>query len=158
MRVVPWSQIKSWHCIACGKCCKHYDVVLKFPEWLNIVKTFGINFTSPSISKFFLRRRTDGSCIFLYETRSRSFCSLQEHKPQACKLWPFKISDTPKFGNQYKATYFYRNRRLFVYVDSACHGLRFGEPSKEFSYSVLPEFVEIALGLQRRQFKTTALP
>ncbi len=155
MLVVPWSQIKSWHCNACGTCCRHYDVVLKFPEWLNLVKNFGVEYTA-GFSRFFVRRRVDGSCVFLYKTTNTLFCSLQHMKPQACKLWPFKISDKPKFGSSNEAVYYYRNQRLFIYADPICTGLRFGMPTQEFAYSVIPEFIEIALGLRRKQFKTTA--
>ncbi|MFQ6068135.1 MAG: YkgJ family cysteine cluster protein [Candidatus Bathyarchaeia archaeon] len=157
MRVVPWSLVSSWRCNACGICCRRYDVVLKFPEWLNIVKTFGVEYTAPSISKFFLRRRADGSCVFLYKTFTKAFCGLQNMKPQACKLWPFKVLDKPKYGDSNHAVYHYGNRRLFIYVDSACKGLRYGMPTQEFAYSVIPEFVEIAFGVRRKQYKTTAI-
>ncbi len=156
MRVVPWSHVSSWRCNACGICCKHYDVVLGFPEWLGIVKSFGVEYTASSVNKFFLRRKSDGSCAFLYETPNASRCSLQYMKPKACKLWPFKILDKPKFGSPNDAAYYYGHGKLFVYVDGACTGLRFGLPTREFTYSLIPEFIEIALGLRRRQLKTTA--
>lgn len=157
MQAVPWSQVRSWRCNMCGICCRHYDVVLKFPEWLSIVKNFGIEYTAPSLDKIFLRRRSDGSCSFLLETPKASFCGLQHAKPKACKLWPFKVLDRSKFGNHNKAAYHYRDRKLFIYVDPACTGLRLGEPTREFVYSVIPEFIEIALNSCRRQFKTTAV-
>lgn len=157
MRIVPWSRVRSWRCNACGICCRHYDVVLKFPEWLNIVKNFGVKYTAPGLNTFFLRRRADGSCAFLHDAPNASFCGLQPAKPLACKLWPFKVLDKPKFGNPNNAVYNYGNRRLFIYVDPACTGLRFGVPSQEFVYSVIPEFIEIACGVRRRQFKTTAV-
>lgn len=157
MRVVPWSQVRFWRCNGCGICCRHYDVVLKLPEWLNIVKNFGVEYTTPNISKLFLRRRTDGSCVFLHKTPNESFCSLQHSKPQACKLWPFKILDKPKFGSSNKAIYYYGDQELFIYVDPVCTGLRLGIPCQDFAYSVIPEFIEIALGVRRKQFKSTAI-
>lgn len=156
MPIVPWSLVKSWHCNTCGICCRHYDVVLKFPEWLNIVKNFGVEYTAPSVNTFSLKKRTDGSCVFLYKAPYAAFCSLQHAKPQACKLWPFKVLRKPNFGKPNEAAYHYGNRRLFVYVDSACVGLRFGVPTREFTYSVIPEFIEIAFGMRRKQFKSTA--
>jgi len=157
MQIVPWSAVKSWHCYACGICCRHYDVILKFPEWLSIVKNFGVEYTAPSVSTFSLRKRTDGSCVFLYKLPEASFCSLQNAKPQACRLWPFKVLDKPKYGKPNDAVYNYGNRKLFIYVDSACTGVRFGVPTQEFAFSVIPEFVEIAFGVRRRQFKSTAI-
>jgi hypothetical protein len=157
MRAVPWNLVSSWRCNACGICCKQYDVILKFPEWLTIIKNFGVEYTTAGISKFYLRRRADGSCVFLYKTPNGSLCGLQNVKPQACKLWPFKVLDKPKYGNPDHAVYYYRGRKLFVYVDPACTGLRYGVPTREFVYSVIPEFIEIAFGVRRKQFKSTAI-
>jgi Fe-S-cluster containining protein len=156
MRVVPWSQVSSWRCRACGKCCREYDVVLKFPEWLSIVKNFGVEYTASSISKFLLRRRADGSCPFLYQTPTLAFCALQHSKPQACRLWPFKVLDRPRYGTPDEAQYRYGNRKLYVYVDTACLGLKYGAPTREYTYSVISEFVQTAFGVRRRQFKSTA--
>ncbi|MCW3981153.1 MAG: YkgJ family cysteine cluster protein [Candidatus Bathyarchaeota archaeon] len=156
MRSLPWSQVKSWRCILCGICCRKYSVVLKFPEWLSIIKRFGVEYTAPSITNFFLKRRNDGSCVFLKEDTTTSFCSLQYEKPIACKLWPFKVHDHPKYGQSERAVYYRGSKKLFVYVDPACPGLAFGPPTQEFTHSVIPEFIEIASGLRRRQHKTTA--
>ncbi len=158
MWFIPWNNVKSWHCNACGICCKGYDVVLKLPEWLNIVKRFGVEYTAPSMTKLLLKRRADGSCMFLYGTPNASFCSLQNAKPQACKIWPFKVLSEPKYGKPSDAVYHFGDRKLFIYVDSACSGIRYGVPNQEFAYSVIPEFIEIALGVRREQFKSTATP
>jgi Fe-S-cluster containining protein len=155
MQIAPWSRIKSWRCLTCGKCCREYDVVLKFPEWVSIVKSFGVEYTASSIDKLLLRRRPDGSCPFLYQTPTTSFCALQHAKPQACRLWPFKVLNLPKYGKPDEAAYYYGQRKLFVYVDLACLGLQYGAPTKEFAQSTLPEFVENAFGARRRQFKST---
>lgn len=156
MQIAPWSTVNSWQCNMCGICCRQYDVILKLPEWLGIVKTFGVEYTKSSISSFSLGRRADGSCLFLQRTPTASFCGMQYAKPQACKLWPFKVLDKPKYGRPNEAVYAYGNRKLYVYVDSTCVGVRYGMPAHEFAYSVIPEFVEIALGTCRRQFKSTA--
>ena len=156
MQFVPWNMVSAWRCNLCGICCKRYDVVLKFPEWLSIVKTFGAEYTASTISMFSLGRRADGSCMFLNTTPYASFCGLQHAKPQACKLWPFKVLDKPRYGRPNDAVYHYGSRKLFVYVDPVCPGLRFGTPTPEFTYSVVPEFAEIAAGMRQRQLKSTA--
>ena len=83
-------------------------------------------------------------------------CGLQNMKPKACKLWPFKILTKPKFGNVNQAAYNYGGSTFFVYADAVCSGLRYGSPSWEFANNTLTEFVEIAMGLRNDQHKTTA--
>ena len=157
MRVVPWKRIANWRCISCGLCCRDYSVVLNLPEWLYILKKFGVEYTSSSINRFYLAKRVNGSCVFLQETPHKSYCSIQYMKPLACKLWPFKILNKPKYGLQNQAEYtYYGNKKLYVYVDSACNGLRPGSPTQELKYSIIPEFIEIAIGQPRRQIRSTA--
>src|SRR3990170_1519988 len=128
--LVPWSQVQSWNCVACGICCKDYSVVLGFNEWLNIIQTFGIGSTIPNISKFYLRRKDDGTCIFLHKPFNTWLCGLQNMKPTACKLWPFKVLDKPNFGRPDEASYTYKGREFFIYADPFCTGIRWGEPYK----------------------------
>ncbi len=156
MRYLPWREVSSWRCNLCGICCRYYTVILGFPEWLNIVKSFGVEYTAPAISKLSVRRRIDGTCVFLHKVADFSFCSLQHMKPQACKLWPFKVLSKPKFGSASRAVYYHQAQKLFIYTDPACPGLRRGVPTQEFAHSVIPEFVEIALGVRQKQLKTTS--
>ena len=156
MLPVPWRYVESWNCLACGLCCKGFDVVLDFPEWINIVKAYGVDFTQPGISRFYLRRKIDGTCVFLYNNYGNWLCSLQHMKPMACKLWPFKISTKPKYGRPKQALYNLTNMKLYVYADPSCVGLRWGNPNPEFTNTILPEFVDLALGQRRKQFYSTA--
>jgi len=156
MRPVPWRYVESWNCIACGTCCRGFDVVLSFPEWVNIVRSYGVGVTQPSISKFHLKRRTDGSCVFLCNYFDRWLCGLQYMKPTACKLWPFKFLSRPKFGRPNEASYNYKDRRLYVYVDPLCIGIRWGNPTQEFIHKTMTEFVEIALRLREKQYYSTS--
>lgn len=156
MKPVPWRYVESWNCIACGACCRGYEVFLSFPEWLNIVRSYGVGVTQPSISKFHLTRRSDGSCIFLCKYFDQWLCGLQHMKPTACKLWPFKILSRPKFGRANEALYDYRERNLYVYVDPACIGVRWGSPAQGFMHKTMTEIVDIALGLQEKQYYSTS--
>jgi len=156
MLPVPWRYVESWNCLACGLCCKGFDVVLDFPEWINIVKAYGVDYTQPGISRFYLKRKIDGTCVFLGNYYGNWLCSLQRMKPMACKLWPFKISDKPKYGRPNEARYNTANIKLYIYVDPSCVGLRWGNPSPEFMHTILPEFVDLALGQRRKQFYSTA--
>ncbi len=156
MIFVPWRHIANWNCIACGKCCRLYSVVLSFPEWLKIVKNYGAGKTASGIDKLFIKRRNDGSCAFLYRFSNVYLCGLQYMKPKACKLWPFKVLSKPKYGHANEAVYYYGGGRFFLYADSSCSGLMYGTPTEEFASHTLKEFVEIAFGLRNSQIKTTA--
>ena len=156
MQFIPWQNIFDWKCNACGQCCKDYSVVLNFPEWLSIVKNYGVDKTASDLSKLFIKRRGDGSCIFLQDFSNLHSCGLQYMKPKACKIWPFKILSKPDFGYANEASYRYGASELFVYADSSCCGIRYGRPTWEFTNQTLREFVEVALELRRQQLKTTA--
>lgn len=154
--LLPWRHVNSWVCTACGECCRGFKVVLKPEEWLTIVEKYGIDVTEVGSNKLYLKRRADGSCIFLYRWGKFWLCGLQQMKPKACKLWPFKILSWPKYGNARKAAYRYMGRILYVYVDPFCPGVKVGVPSKNFVNKVLPEFIEIALGLRTGQEHSTS--
>jgi len=153
---LPWRYVESWDCTACGICCKGYQVVLGFNEWVNLVRTYGVGVTQPGINKFFLGKKGDGTCLFLYKFFDAWLCGLQDMKPTACKLWPFKILSGPKFGRPSEAVYKYGDKNFFVYADPACIGIRWGKPTREFTYRTLTELVEIAEGLREKQYYSTS--
>jgi len=156
MLPVPWRYVQDWSCVACGLCCKGYDVVLDFPEWMKIVREYGVGFTEPGISRFYLKRKNDGTCVFLYNFSGRWLCAVQHMKPMACKLWPFKVSDKPKYGRPNESVYRYGEKRLYVYADPSCAGLRWGEPNYGFVNETLTEFVDLAVGLRQKQCYSTS--
>ena len=155
MQFVPWQNIADWHCKACSYCCKLYGVVINFQEWLNIAKTFGVETTIAGLERFYIKRTDDGSCAFLYRHANNCYCGLQKMKPQACKIWPFKVISEPKYGQPNQAAYDYGGLRLYVYADTMCSGLRYGEPTWEFKHTKVKEFTELALGIREIQCKTT---
>ena len=155
MRFVPWQNIADWRCKACGYCCKLYSVVLSLPEWLKLTKTFGVETTVTGLDHFYIKRAGDGSCAFLCNNTDNYFCALQTMKPEACKIWPFKVCSEPKYGEPNQAAYDYRGVRFYIYGDSMCSGLRYGTPTWDFRHTTIREFTEIALGLKSVQYKTT---
>ncbi len=155
LRFIPWRQIASWHCTGCGECCKGYSVVLNFPEWLIIAQLYGAENIVRGLDKFFIRRLMDGSCAFLCHVGNTPLCALQNMKPNACKLWPFKVLLEPKYGEPRQAELDYAGKKLYVYADSNCAGLRFGNPTWEFSNLTLREFTDIALGICKAQRNST---
>jgi Fe-S-cluster containining protein len=120
-----------------------------------MVKNYGFETTVSGLDKIFIRRHGDGSCTFLCEFGGAHFCGIQNDKPQACKIWPFKILNKPKFGCEKEAAYAYAGGVFYVYADSTCTGLTFGRPRYDFANYTLREFVEVALGVRRNQLKTT---
>ena len=156
MLPVPWRYIQDWNCPACGQCCRGFQVVLNYVEWVSIVKTYGVEFTEPSISQFCIKRKNDGTCIFLHNYHGSCLCGLQNMKPLACKLWPFKISNQPRYGRANEAEYNRGEVKLYVYVDPFCVGLKWGTPTQEFMNTKLAEFVDVALGIRKKQNYSTA--
>jgi Fe-S-cluster containining protein len=155
MQFVPWQNIADWRCKACGYCCKLYSVVINPKEWANIAQTFGVQTTVAGQDRLFIKRASDGSCAFLCHDTNNYYCGLQNMKPQACKLWPFKVLGEPKYGEPNRAAYDYGGVRLYVYGDTMCSGLRLGEPTWEFRNTKVKEFTELALGLRDVQYRTT---
>ena len=156
MLYVPWQFIEDWKCNSCGICCRQYSVVLNFQEWLRIIKKYGIELTASDLTRLYIKRKNDGTCSFLCDFTSPSLCGLQHMKPEACKLWPFKVLGTPKYAYAQQAAYNYCGKTLFVYADSNCKGLNYGKPSWDFANFTVKEFTEIALGFNSRQTKSTA--
>lgn len=153
---VPWSYVNSWYCTGCGLCCKEFDVVLRFDEWLNLVRRYGVGVTTATLNKFYIGKKTDGTCMFVYNSLGRWLCGLQHMKPTACKLWPFKISNMARYGRPQEAAFNYQGKQLFVYIDPLCPEIRWGKPSQQMTYRVIPEFAEIALGLREKQVYSTS--
>ena len=83
------------------------------------------------------------------------YCGLQNMKPDACKIWPFKVLTEPKYGEEKQAAYDYGGHRFYVYGDDMCSGLRYGIPTWDFQHTTIREFAEIALGVRNVQNKTT---
>jgi len=156
LQYVPWRYIADWKCTRCGDCCRLYSVVINFHEWLRIVKSYGVEHTAAGLDKLFIRRRSDGSCVFLQSSSGVNFCTLQRTKPRACQLWPFKVLAKPEFGNANEAVFPCAESKLFVYADPLCPGISYGSPTLEFVSFTLREFVEIALGVRTYQLKTTS--
>jgi len=152
---VPWKQISNWQCIGCGECCRDYSVVLDFPEWLTIAQTFGAQNIVRGFDSMLIRRLPDGSCSFLCQPAGISLCSLQGMKPNACKLWPFKVLAEPRYEDANQAIFEYMGKKLYIYADKNCAGLKYGNPRGEFSTFTLREFADIALGTCQVQRNST---
>jgi len=117
---------------------------------------YGFGIVGQDVNGFYLRKTLDDQCPFLYKSIGGWACWLQNIKPIACKLWPFRICDTPRYGRRDEAYFNYKTQEFYVYVYPQCPGIVLGKPSRWFTYRTLPEFLNIRLGLQREQFYSTS--
>jgi len=39
--LIPWREVRTWECTACGRCCIGYRVPLKMDEYIKITKVYG---------------------------------------------------------------------------------------------------------------------
>ncbi len=134
---VPWSRVHSWHCNACGRCCKEYVVPLRAHEYLKLKWT---GFVEERYGRFYIRK-IGKNCPF----QIGRLCILQgELKPIACKLYPFKIR---RKGDE-RAIFEYGGERFYVYVDTFCPNVVLGRPSESLKRMII-EAIQIHLGERR---------
>jgi len=133
---VPWRFVASWHCDACGNCCREYRVRLRAYEYL---KLRGTGLVEEKAGRFYIKK-LGRLCPF----QKGTLCSLRNLKPVACKLYPFSIL---KKGDK-RAFFEYEGEDFFVYVDDFCKNVKLKrdlKPSAEISRKI-EEAVEIILG------------
>jgi Fe-S-cluster containining protein len=155
LKPIPWNHVHDWTCIRCGSCCK-YTVQLTTFEWLKLTQQYGFRIANNRLDGFYLRKTVDNRCPFLYSSYKGHICGLQRTKPLACKLWPFRVRSEPLVKEQRDGYFRYHNHTFFIYVNPQCPGLTYGKPTQAFQTKILPEFLNIRLGTQHRQFYTTA--
>ncbi len=134
---VPWRRVHSWHCNACGRCCREYVVPLRVYEYARLKWT---GFVEERYGRFYIKK-IGNVCPF----QSGNLCILQgKLKPLACKLYPFKI----KRKGDDKAEFEYKGERFYVYVDIFCPNVVLGKPSEDLKRMVV-EAVQLYLGERR---------
>jgi len=153
--LVPWRKVKDWLCVACGDCCREFRVPLRTYEAVRLANLFGYGSLELGLRGYRLRKRPDGRCVFQVYREGRWICGIQGLKPLACKLWPFFISEEPQDFKD-EAEYEFEGRRFYVYVNTSCRGVVYGKPSDFFAKKVIPEFIELSLGLRREQRLSTS--
>ncbi len=135
---VPWRRVASWHCIACGRCCREYRVKLNFHEYLRLKPT---GFVEERNGKFYIKK-IGKFCPF----QIGRFCTLQNNlKPMACKLFPFIIRDR----GEDDALFEYKGEEYYIYADTFCPNLvlkKDKKPSKQVEALVIE-----AIKLHRRE-------
>jgi len=157
LRPIPWARVRDWNCLACGECCKWFVIPLRADELARILHTFGEWAIEFRLGKAYIRKPFS-RCIFQYRRQDKWLCALQEvdMKPVACKLWPFIPLTKPKYGRDQEAAFEHLGERFYVYVDPRCPGISLGRPSSHLVQRVLPEIIELRLGMRTRQNFTTS--
>jgi Fe-S-cluster containining protein len=134
-------------------------VQLTTKEWLELTRRYGYAIVEQDFGRFYLRKTIDEKCPFLLRRDARFLCTLQQQnkKPLACKMWPFKVLDEPKYGCAKEAAFNFLNRRFYVYTVSNCPGIQWGRPVKGFIKKTLPEIIGLRLGqVQKQHFSTSS--
>mgnify|MGYP000409704071 CR=1 FL=1 len=136
---VPWRRVASWHCTACGKCCREYTVRLNFYEYLRLKNT---GFVEEKAGKYYIKK-FGKMCPF----QTGNYCMLQKkNKPMACKLFPFIIL---KKGEK-EALYEFNGEEYYVYVELGCPNLKLGKP--ENMEILVKEAIQLYLGIKKMPF------
>lgn len=154
--LVPWTEVNSWACKACGNCCVGYRVPLKMDEMVNVTNYYGPGVLEYGLGKAYLRNQPDGRCVFQNPLMGRWICTLQGTKPTACRLFPFRIHNKPVYKRGDGAAVTFRGQTLYLYLDSECEGIVLGQPGERFKDLIVPEIVSMGLGLQVKQKYTTS--
>lgn len=135
---VPWRRVSSWHCDACGVCCKAYRVRLSAYEFLKLKNT---GFVEEKAGRFFIKKIN--GCPF----QQGRLCSLQQRlKPTACRLYPFIVR---KKGCE-EAIFEYHGEEYYIYVDVFCRNIKLRQ-SLGVSKSLIP-LLEEAVKIYRGEW------
>ncbi len=155
-RLIPWTEVSSWACVACGKCCLGYRVPLKADEYARVANLYGHDVVDFGLGKVYLKHGHGNRCIFQRPSQGRWVCSLQAIKPMACRLFPFRIQSKPVYERGDTSGYTFKGRTFYVYLDPECNGINVGHPSQRFLRQVLPEIIQIGMGVSYKQKFTTS--
>ncbi len=125
-------------------------------EYARILSRYGQGVVEVGLGKVYLRHGFEDRCIFQQPIMGRWACAIQSIKPLACKLFPFRVLSRPIYGRGDGSEYRYRGRSFYIYLDSNCEGIIVGRPSERFYGQVLPEVLELGLGMRWKQRLTTS--
>jgi len=154
--LIPWSEVSSWACKACGKCCLGYRVPLKPDEYARVAKMYGFNVVDYGLGKIYLKHGQGNRCIFQRPSQGRWICSLQGIKPMACRLFPFRLHSKPVYSRGDRSEYHFGGRKYHIYLDPDCSGVNPGKPSARFVNSIIPEILRSGMGARFKQKYTTS--
>ena len=103
----------------------------------------------------YLRKKPDGRCILQYKLGGMWLCGIQGFKPLACKLWPIKPLEKPKYGRRQEAAFHSRHGVFYVYLDPRCPGVELGEPTPKLA-AAIAEAIDLLYNPSGAQRYTTS--
>jgi Fe-S-cluster containining protein len=142
--LVPWTEVHSWACVACGNCCVGYRVPLKMDEMVKVSAVYGPSVLEYGMGKAYLKNQSNGRCIF------------QKPLMDRCRLFPFRIHKKPVYKRGDTAGIRFKGKKYYLYLDPDCKGIVPGQPSDRFMNQVVPEIMNIGIGLPVKQKYTTS--
>lgn len=154
--LIPWPEVSSWSCVACGNCCRGYKVPLKMEEMVRIQNSYGPEVMDFGVGKAYLKNQRNRRCVFQKPLMNRWVCTLQGIKPTACRLFPFRIHNKPVYKRGDNAGIFFHGKQYYLYMDSDCRGIVSGNPGDRFRDQIVPEIMSIGIGLPVKQKYTTS--
>ena len=144
---VPWRRVASWHCSACGKCCRVYRPKLTAYEYLKLKPT---GFVVEKAGRFYIRK-IGKKCPF----QVGRLCSLQNNlKPLSCKTFPFVIR---KRGEE-EALFEFDGEEFYVYADTFCPNLTIKRDTRPAITELVREAVMLFKGRGGLSRLTAAIP
>ncbi len=154
--LVPWREVASWSCNACGNCCVGYRVPLRMDEYVKVANTCGNAVLEYGTGKVYLRNGPDRRCILQHPYMGRWLCTIQGMKPTACRLFPFRIHNKPVYNRGDNSSYQWGDRTYYIYLDPDCEGIVKGKPTPRFANEIMPEILRSGLGVSLKQRYTTS--
>jgi Fe-S-cluster containining protein len=154
--LIPWTEVHTWSCVACGNCCLGYRVPLRMDEMVKVSSIYGPDVLEYGMGKAYLKNQPNGRCLFQRPLMNRWICTLQGIKPTACRVFPFRIHSKPVYKRGDNAGVRFQDKMLYLYMDPDCHGIVPGTPSERFKEMIVPEVLSMGLGLQIKQRYTTS--
>lgn len=154
--LIPWREVASWQCRACGNCCVGYRVPLRMDEFVKVGSACGQGIFEYGTGKVYLRNGPDRRCVLQRPLMDRWICMIQGMKPTACRLFPFRIQHKPVYSRGDNSAYKLGDKIYYIYLDPDCEGIVPGQPTERFTNQVLPEIIKSGFGVSQKQKYTTS--
>lgn len=144
---VPWRRVASWHCDACGVCCRVYRPRLTAYEYLKLRHT---GLVEEKAGRFYIRK-INGRCPF----QSDRLCSLQNDlKPISCKTFPFVV----RRKGEEDALFELDGEEFYVYADTFCPNLIIKRDKRPVVTELVREAVMLFTGGKEFRRLTATIP
>ncbi|ASJ10223.1 hypothetical protein A3L12_02400 [Thermococcus sp. P6] len=139
----PFTEPLPFRCMFCLDCCRGRHVYLTLGDVERIAKagydpeefvTFSVEGNKV---RFVLSiREWDLGCVFHDPETGK--CRIHRVRPLICRIYPFMVSEKP-LGVEGERAFEYRGRKLWLYYDANCPGIKAENPEKIVSPEEIAE-------------------